>query len=514
LTFISYLTKVSVVSIKNSIIASLIVIGVITSLFFKPKSLISAPPTSVKDTLSSSQLSYFARMSSGSTQVGDSVIKVTTSGNPSNTSNNLFVGDTIGIGTTGAGVGTSGPLTLYTVKDIGNTAVILINSGLGQSNAFINAAIIATRSAIHTITFTPQSNAAGGYWEFLIRASSRTGEVQNDGIPDQQGFDFGATTPSSGANGLGTRLKVTDVTCPNFGLVGGTAAYSVGTTVTLSIGSSATQTSFHVISCWLGTGGTNQVGIGYSMVIGAALASGSQLINPAPALSHTEGNADVYTFLIRHKDGSTALIDADTVQGKIATIESVRVTATVDPTLTFTIDNTAVGTGGTPCGLTAFGANAANTSATSVAFGPLAVAAANDLAQRLSAVTNASNGYVVTVYEDGNLKEINVGTTIPDTTCPAAGTCTSSAQAVWDTYTASGWGYTLQNVNIGTSVFNYAAGYRAFGNGAAGAKTIISNTSTPTATEVAYICYRIVASTTQKEGVYEGKLVYTATATF
>ena len=462
--------------------------------------MVSASSTSVKDTLSSSQLSYFARLSSGTTLVGDSLIKVVTSGNPSNTTSNLFVGDTIAIGTTTAigttGAVVAGPLTLYTIKDIGNTAVILINTGLGQSNAFVNAAIIATRSAIHTITFTPQSNSTGGYWEFLIKATSRTGELYNDGIPDQQGFDLGATTPGSGANGVGTRLKITDVTCPNWG-TGTTSAFSVGTTTVVNIGSSATPTSFNLISCYLGVGGSNQVNVGYSMAIGAALASGSQLINPAPATSRTEGNADTYSFLIRHKDSSAALIDSDTVQGKIAVVESVRVTATVDPTLTFTIDNTAVGTGGTPCGLTAFGSNAANTTATSVAYGPLAVAAVNDLAQRLSAVTNAINGYIVTVYEDGNLEEINSGTTIPDTTCPS-NTCDASTTAVWSTYTASGWGYTLQNVNVGTSIFNYAAGHRAFGNGAANAKTIMSNTSTPTTSEVAYICYRIVASTTQR----------------
>jgi len=496
-----------------SILVSLFII-VVASLFLKPRSLVSAPPTNVKDTLSSSQLSYFARLSSGTTQVGDSILKVVASGNPSNTTNNLFVGDTIAIGTTGIGVGSSGPLTLYTVKDISSTAAFTINSGIGQSNAFVNAAIVATRSAIHTISFTPQSNSTGGYWEFLIKATSRTGEQHNDGIPDQQGFDLGATTPSSGANGLGTRLKITDVTCPNWG-TGATTAYSVGTTVVLNIGytGSSTPTSFNVVSCYLGVGGTNQIGTSYTVTIGAALASGSQLINPAPATSRTEGNADVYSFLIRHKDSSSALIDADTVQGKIAVVESVRVTATVEPTLTFAIDNTNVGTGGTPCGLAAFGSNAANTSATSVAFGSLNVAAVNDLAQRLSAVTNASDGYIVTVYEDGNLKEISNGTTIPDTTCPS-NSCDITTPAVWNTYTASGWGYTLQNINVGTSIFNYAAGHRAFGNGAANAKTIISNTSTPTTTEIAYICYRIVASTTQKEGTYEGKLIYTATATF
>lgn len=472
----------------------------------RPQKIKSLPPSSVKNTLSNSQLSYFSRISAPIT-AGDSIIRVGATGLPSNTTNNLFVGDTIAIGTTGAGVGNSGPLTKYVVQDIGNTQTIELNSAIGQSNAFINAAIIATRSAIHTISFTPQSNATGGFWQFLIKATSRTGEVHNDGIPDQQGFDLGATTPSSGANGLGTRLKTTDVTCPNWG-VGATTAYSVGTTTVIN------SNSYHVISCYLGVGGTNQVGVGYSMAIGADLATGSQLINPSP--NHTvafEGNADVYTFYIRHLDSGSLVIDADTAQGKIAVVEAVRVTATVDPTLTFIIDATGVGVGATPCGLSAFGTNAANTTATAVAYGSLVLAAPNDLAQRLSCVTNANNGYVVTVYEDGPMQNISDGTTLADTNCDGAG-CTTTTPAAWSTYVNSGWGYTMHNLNVGTTIFNYQSGYRPFGNGTANAKEIMKNTTTPSATERAYVCYRATASTTQKAGNYESKLVYTATATF
>ena len=471
----------------------------------KPQKVSSIPPSSVKDTLSSSQLSYFSRISAPIT-TGDSIIKIGVTGLPSNTTNNLFVGDTIGIGTTGAGVGTSGGLTLYIVQDIGNTQTIQLASAIGQSNAFINAAIIATRSAIHTINFTPQSNAAGGFWQFLIKATSRPGEIYNDGIPDQQGFDLGSTTPSSTANGLGTRLKTTDVTCPNWG-VGVTTAYSVGTTTVIN------SNSYHVVSCYLGVGGTNQVGVGYSMAVGAALTSGSQLINPSA--NHTianEGNADVYTFYIRHLDNTSTVIDADTVQGKIAVVEAVRVTATVDPTITFTIDATGVGVGATPCGLAAFGANAANTTATAVSFGSLNISAANDLAQRLSCVTNANNGYVVTVYEDGLMHNISDGTTIPDTTCNGGG-CTITVGTTWATYTNSGWGYTIHNLNVGVTTLSYPF-YRPFGNGSANAQQVMKNTSTPTTTESAYACYRITASTTQKSGNYENKLVYTATATF
>lgn len=494
---------------KKIILFVTLITLVSVSVVFSPfLSLINAaPPTNTKDTLSSSQLSYFSRIGTG-VSVGDSLIRVALSGNPTNDTNNLFVGDTIGIGTTGVGVGTSGPLTLYTIRDIGNTALFQINSAIGQSNTFVGAAIVATHSAIHTITFTPQSNFMGGYWEFLIKASDAAGEVINDGIPDSNGFDLGATTPTSSANGLGTRLKLTDVTCPNWG-TGTTTAYSIGTTsIPIGVGSSGL---YHVITCWLGVGATNQIGVGYSLAIGKDLSSGSQLINPSPK-DTAEGAADIYTFFIRHRDSSTTMFASDTLQGKIAMVEAVRVSATVDPTLTFTIDATGVGSAQTACGIT-FGSNAANTTATQVAFGSLSLGTANDLGQRLSCVTNSDNGYIVTVYEDGKMKNIVDGTTIPDTTCGGSGCTTSGIGTSWTNTSLSGWGYTIQNISVGVTVFSYG-NYRPFGDGAANAQQIMKNTTTPTGTEQAYVCYRLVASSVQEAGNYENRLIYTATSTF
>ncbi|MBP9817438.1 hypothetical protein KBC75_01610 [Candidatus Shapirobacteria bacterium] len=493
---------------KSSLI-KLVVLAILMSgvyLAIHPKKLVSAPPTNVKDVLSNSQLSYFGRLGVGNSQ-GSSILTINLDSGtqPNITTNNLFVGDTIAIGTTGAGAGSTGPTTKYIVKDIANTGVFQINTGLGQSNTFVGAAIIATRSAIHTITFTPQSNSTGGFWQFLIKATSRAGEEYNDGTPDQQGFDLGQDVGGTTV-GLGTRLKVTDVTCPNWG-IGTTTAYSVGTTAVVD------GSSYHVITCSLGVGGTNQVGVGYSASIGRDLATGSQLINPSAANAHTEGNADVYTFYLRHLDNSQTLISSDTLQGKIAVVEAVRVTATVDPTLTFTIDATGVGVGATPCGLSAFGAPAGNTTATAVSYGSLALGSANDLAQRLSCVTNSDGGYVVTAYEDSPMRNIADGTTIPNTDCGGNGCTASGVGTSWTTYTASGWGYTMHNINVTNPIFSYG-NYRPFGSGSSNAQEIMKNTGVPTATERAYICYRLTASTTQQAGNYESKLVYTATSTF
>lgn len=478
------------------------------------KPLISAPPTNVKDTLDSSQLSYFARILSA-TQ-GQSIITVGTTAAPNTTATNLSVGDTLAIGTTGVGVGISGPLTIYTVKDIGlgATNVIQLNAGIGQSNSFVGAAVIATRSAIHTISWTPQTNLSGGFWQFLIKATSNVGETINDGIPDQGGFDLGQDVGGTTV-GLGTRLKQADVFCPNFATgVGSTTAYSIGTTA-------LNGSTYHLITCALGAGNTNAIGVGYTATIGRPLTSGSQLINPTANQSgHIVGAAETYTFYVRHLNSSSVLDDADTMQGKIAVVEAVRVTATVDPTLTFTIDNTNIGT--TACGVALKDGNA-NTTAASVPFGSLALGTFNNLAQRLSVTTNGTS-YVVTVYENMTMRNISTGTTILDTNCDAGYACTTSTYNNWMTDTTeSGFGYSIQNTaSVGTTIFNYNMGVggslvaKPFGAGAANSKSIFSHAigTQITQTETAYVCYRLVAGITQEAGNYENEVIYTATATF
>ncbi|MGI5840745.1 MAG: hypothetical protein ACOX6N_00780 [Patescibacteria group bacterium] len=479
-------------------------IAVTASLLVPKNRIESVPPTNIKDVLSSSQLSYFARLGTGNT-FGTTLLKIQTSGNPSNTTSNLFVDDIVGIGKTGV----SG-LDQYTVSDIGNAATFQIGTTVAHTNSFNNTMVVATRSAVHTVYFTPKTTIAGGAWQFLIKATSRTGELAADGIPDQQGFDLGADVGTT-TTGPGTRLKTADISCPF-----GTA--SVGATDVTINGS-----VFHSITCTLDPGVQNPIDVGVTMVIGSDLSTGSQLINPSASVSRSyssEGVADVYDFYIRHLDSSDAVVDADTARGRIAVVESVRVTATVDPTLSFYIDNTGVGSGQNRCG-NILGAAAANTTATTVAFDSLSIGStANNLAQRLNAVTNASSGYAVTVYESDYLTNISTGTTITNTNCDPNYTCNPTTPNRWQTdLTHSGFGYSIQNINADTVPFEYntdGAQYAAkpFGIGAANAQTIMSNAATPITTEQIYMCYRIIANTTQEAGNYETKIVYTATATF
>ncbi len=466
-----------------------------TSFFFKAKPAHSIPPSNVKDTLSSGQMSYFARLGTGNTAL-DYTFKIALTGNPSNTTDNLFHEDVIGVGRSdGAG------LDSYTVLDIASTGAIQVGTSIAVNNSATGNIVVATRSAIHTVSFTPESSVAGGAWQFLLKATSRVGENAKDGMPDQEGFDLGGDYTGR-TIGLGTQLKTADVTCPF-----GTA--SVGTTTV--IGSS----SYHIITCQLAGGVNNPVGVGVTITIGRDLSVGSQIINPSASVNRPytdRGLADLYDFYIRHLDAASSVITTDTFKGRLAIVEAVKVTATVDPSLSFVIDNTNVGSGTSRCGNT-LGAAAANTTPITAAFGSLSIGDLNNnLAHRLSAITNAKNGYAVTVFEGDYMKNINTGTTIVDVTC--GGACNYTTAAAWTNPNHTGWGYSLENA-VGTpATFTFTSGYKAFGYGPTQAQSIMYSATTPTAYETAYICYRLVVNTAQEAGNYENRLVYTATATF
>jgi hypothetical protein len=469
---------------------------IFTSSFWLIRPSQSANLINVKDTLSSSQLSYFARLSIGHSN-GATVLNIGYSA-PFITTTNLFVGDTVAVGQ-----GATTTNTNYVVTDIYSSTSFGISSPLQSVNTAAQNSVIATHTATHTISFTPINQFVNGVFEVLIKATNSGGSKHQDGIPDQDGFDLGMDVGST-VNGPGTRLTASDISCP-FGATAG-----VGTT---SIGSNL----YHLITCTLSAGATNPL-TSATITIGTTGASGSELINPTAATGHTPGTADstadVYTFYVRHRsaDGSTI----DSTQGKIAVVEAVRVTATIDPTLTFSIGTSGVGSGNSTCGVT-LGTNAANTTATSVAFGSLNINAFNTLSHHLSCVTNADDGYVVTVYETAPMRNIATGTTIPDTNCD--GSCSSATAAIWNTDVShSEWGYSIQNINVGVTDAGFTNAspysYKAFGIGPGNAQQIMKNTDTPSSTETAFICYRVTASTTQEAGNYENEVIYTATATF
>ena len=244
------------------------------------------------------------------------------------------------------------------------------------------------------------------------------------------------------------------------------------------MGSPAVPSSYAIFQCSLGTGLTNALNTGTSMVIGIG---NSALINPSPSSGNTEGVASVFTYILRQGDSGGLIVDSTV--GKIAVVESVRITATVDPTLSFTIDNSgATSVGSTACGVgVSLASGAVNTTGDQVVFGSLAIGSnTNKLAQRLTVTTNGINGYVVTAYEARTMTNIGytssggVAITLPDTTCDS--TCAfNSAGTAWTTNTNSGFGYSIYSVGVGNTAFSNGDGtkFRAFGIGSSSAQNIL-----------------------------------------
>lgn len=469
-------------------LASILALSTQSFFLINPQELDSANLTSVADTLSTSRLSFYGSLGVGHT-AGVSFIRISTSGMPSTSTANLFTGDTVMIGD-------AYTATSYTVDDIYDTDEFTITAGLGAGDNDSGDLVIATRSATHTVTFTPATSVANGAFRILIPSGTNGND---DGIPNHDGFDYstavgvGATAPSGG----GVTSWET-----------ATATASAGTGCTA--GNHCFEARYN---------GTNNASGTFTFYI-------NRLINPAAATGHSEGSADTYTVTIQHladRLSNYAVIDSTTV--KIAVIESVRVTATVDPTITFTL--AAVGVGSTACGL----ASTIATTATTVPFGTMALNTFKNLAQKLTLSTNAVGGGVVTNTENDHLgKDGGTATFIADASGDGAGTMTEAITEDWTTATNNGFAFSLDDAGDGAADVTEAFTYNVVsGNCSAGAycaRQFANLAHADTATEIfnsggtlvdagdLYVCYRLTVGSTQEAGDYENNITYTATATF
>jgi len=115
----------------------------------------------------------------------------------------------------------------------------------------------------------------------------------------------------------------------------------------------------------------------------------SQIVNP------TAGSYEIDI------DVNNPTSDDDSGSTRVAIVDNVTVTASVDTTFTFTVD--AVAGGATVNGTT----TGASSTATTIEFGELVANTASTAAQDLTVVTNAANGFTVTVTSDGQLNSTN-----------------------------------------------------------------------------------------------------------
>lgn len=240
-------------------------------------------------------------------------------------------------------------------------AAMLFLSGIPFGLAHANAATLTTvkdtisdsRPSVvsnHTIDFTTPTGITSGQTITITFPAGFTLSSIAFGDVDlkDDGTDLAiAATPSGATWGAAVSGQVLTLT-------NGTTAVGAGSVMELQIGTNATS----------GTAGTNQI-----------------------------TNTTVGSYVI--SIGGTM---ADSASLRIALVDSVSVTASVDTSLTFTVAGKTSGTvngEGTSCGGAA--------TATALPFDTLAPSTAEVLCQTLSVTTNAGSGFTVTVGQNQNL---------------------------------------------------------------------------------------------------------------
>lgn len=474
----------------------------------------SANLTSASATLSNSRLSYRAGVTTGA--ANSSIITIDGSGNADNDTNHLFRKDVLCF--SGSLLDGCYSQATYTTANIVDSTNFNFTPALGASALSANDYVIASQSGSLTIAFTTV-NAIPTNGDILITlpAIDTTGKTC-DGLPD--------TNSTVATNGF----DLSTVAAADISVTGCTDANWVATEV-ITCGTSSAD---HTIRIDRQTSTCVA-----SSAITVTIDSSPGVINPAPITGHAQGTADIYEINAKTRDGSDNTLDSSDI--KVAPIEGVFVSATVDETLSFAVAAVTADSG-SYCGITRT-ASTPDTTVYSIPWGTIPstyAAATNNTAQQLTVSTNALSGYKVYIEEndqmgkDGNACTgatpsageftFSAGTCIRDTLCGASA-CSHTTSADWtDMATYVGLGYSLANQSGTDAKFLFNESSRTFSSKTAAdqeAPEVRSDTSAeimtssvPVSGSSVYACYRLAIGATQPAGYYFNKIKYTAVATF
>lgn len=221
---------------------------------------------------------------------------------------------------------------------------------------------------------------------------------------------------------------------------------------------------------------------------GAAVAASDKIIITYDSTNSINASAGTYTVTISGTFG-----DSGSLQIAIIADDVVAVTATVDPTLTFTIGDNSI----------LFGS--LSSSAARWADGTAAGSATDTSAHNLTIATNAATGYVLT-YNGATLTNGSYTISVASITDDADGTFGSEQFGMGFSTTGAG--------TIATGYdHNATAGLRDWAFVASTTTTVVSK-ATPAATETISAYYLANISTTTEPGSYSTNITYIATGIF
>lgn len=443
-----------------------------------PRSLAeSADLVSAKDTLDTSRSSWLTTLATAS-NASDTNFHLTSIAG-------ILPGDTIKFWG-----GTAEVLIIATIDSSGSRVTTTSGAAYGHSQStnvsggfgYDPSTDVGGTIAYHLVTFTPTTSAIdGGEVRITFPVNAST---PNDGSPDSDGFDFNSIAGS-------------DISCTGGGSNANWGSEDAATAAAGTIVFPFRDTlEDEAVTCAIGS---------------ATRATGAHLINPYKTAS--SGTADTWTVSVQtlsHPNYS----EVDAVDLKIATVESIRVTATVSPTLTMIIAGTANAT--SVCGETTNSGTAST--AVLVPLGTLSDSALNVNAQNIKIATNAKNGYTLLERDDGYLRKSNGdninyhNTAMTDNDAPTP--------TVMNTAGTESYGIHACGSHVNTTTWGDGAGattnyYGGPGSGTAWQyyRTIVSYTA-PTAQTITNVVYKATISGLTPAGDYSQAITYTATGNF
>jgi hypothetical protein len=208
--------------------------------------------------------------------------------------------------------------------------------------------------------------------------------------------------------------------------------------------------------------------------------------------------------------------------------QAVRVSANIDLQLTFRLEGIAAGEPVCDDQVTTVASQALQ-----VNYGQLPVGSFVDAAQRLSVISSAPQGYVITVAQNHPLARqgsvcspTGMQGLVPDVNCiPNYGwqsNLAPTAAAAWINPLSVGFGYTTSvsatavpgNPQVAT-IFNNGAAYTRLASADLGEPAVVLASSDTLARRDFYdVCYRVAIDGMTATGIYTNNLIYTLTASF
>jgi hypothetical protein len=249
---------------------------------------------------------------------------------------------------------------------------------------------------------------------------------------------------------------------------------------------------------------------------GDSISSGTQVTMPFTVPRNPSTAGSFYTKITNYTDTGCSSPSGgnDTVTVVATTVEGVTVSATIDPTLTFTVAGVAAST--TYKGALST-ADRCVDSATAVTFGTsslrLSADTNYDCAQSLTTSTNAEGGYQVTIQgKQTGTDFLSMSVPTPPTITNWTGT-NSSPTATPTSGSSEAFGYTTNDSSLSGTATRFTASDNLFAGLTTTADEVAYN-SGPAASDAVNVGLRLRFTGTTEAGAYSGTLVYTCTPTF